>query len=109
MGTFEGKPVSPKGAYLSKGELLNNFCAETTLTKPEGKRVFEALASIGTHELQKRGKFVIPGMSRFIVKKKAARKARMGRNPFTGEDMMFKAKPASKIVRAYVVKQFKDI
>jgi hypothetical protein len=67
---FEGKPVAPKGAYLSKGELLNNFCYETTLTKKEGKAVFEALAQIGTTELQKRGKFVLPGMSRFVVKKR---------------------------------------
>ena len=42
------------------------------------------------------------------VSKKAATKARKGTNPFTGEEMMFKAKPARKIVRARPVKAAKD-
>jgi len=58
---FEGSAVQPKGAYLSKSELLNNFCAATTLTRSEGKACFAALTSIGQNELQKRGKFVLPG------------------------------------------------
>merc|ERR1712147_438094 len=103
---FEGSLVQPKGAYLSKGELLNNFCFETTLTRKEGRACFDALATIGQNELQKRGKFVLPGMSRFVVKKKAATKAREGINPFTQEKCIFKAKPARKIVKAYVVKAF---
>jgi nucleoid DNA-binding protein len=41
-----------------------------------------------------------------VVKK--PRKARKGTNPFTGEAMMFKAKPARKIVRARPVKAAKD-
>jgi DNA-binding protein HU-beta len=40
--------------------------------------------------------------------KKPATKARKGTNPFTGEDMIFKAKPASKAVRARPVKACKD-
>jgi hypothetical protein len=44
----------------------------------------------------------------FVVIKKPATKARKGTNPFTGEEMMFKAKPARKIVRARPVKAAKD-
>jgi hypothetical protein len=40
--------------------------------------------------------------------KKPATKARKGTNPFTGEPMIFKAKPASKSVRARPVKACKD-
>jgi nucleoid DNA-binding protein len=43
------------------------------------------------------------------VVKKPARKARTGVNPFTGEERMFKAKPASKIVKASALKGLKDM
>ena len=52
--------------------------------------------------------FLVPGFAKFVVVKKPATKARKGTNPFTGEEMMFKAKPARKIVRARPVKAAKD-
>jgi nucleoid DNA-binding protein len=52
--------------------------------------------------------FLVPGFAKFVVIKKPATKARKGTNPFTGEEMMFKAKPARKIVRARPVKAAKD-
>ncbi|HMI00513.1 MAG TPA: HU family DNA-binding protein, partial [Bradyrhizobium sp.] len=50
----------------------------------------------------------VPGFAKFVVIKKAATKARKGVNPFNGEPMTFKAKPARKIVRARPVKAAKD-
>ena len=50
----------------------------------------------------------IPGFAKFVVVKKPATKARKGTNPFNGEPIMFKAKPARKIVRARPVKAAKD-
>jgi nucleoid DNA-binding protein len=52
--------------------------------------------------------FLVPGFAKFVVIKKPATKARKGTNPFTGEPMTFKAKPARKIVRARPVKAAKD-
>ena len=49
----------------------------------------------------------MPGFAKFIVVKKPATKARKGINPFNGEEMMFKAKPACRIVRARPVKAAK--
>jgi len=72
------------------------------------KGVLETLTSIGYKELKKSGVFVVPGFAKFVVVKKPATKARKGTNPFTGEEMMFKAKPARKIVRARPVKAAKD-
>ena len=43
-----------------------------------------------------------------VVKKKAT-KARKGVNPFTGEEMMFKAKPATKVVKVAPLKGLKDM
>ena len=51
---------------------------------------------------------LVPGFAKFVVIKKPATKARKGTNPFNGEPMMFKAKPARKIVRARPVKAAKD-
>lgn len=101
--------VAPKGAYLNKSELLNNFCVETGLSKKESRICFDSLSKIGSGELAKGRKFVIPGMARFVVKKRPATKERQGINPFTREPCVFKAKPASKTVRAYVVKKFKEL
>ena len=44
-----------------------------------------------------------------VVKKKPARKARRGINPFTGEEQMFKAKPATKVVKIRPLKKLKEM
>jgi DNA-binding protein HU-beta len=68
------------------------------------KGVLETLAKIGYKELKKTGVFLVPGFAKFVVIKKPATKGRKGTNPFTGEQIVFKAKPARKIVRARPVK-----
>ena len=45
------------------------------------------------------GVFKVPGLMRITVKRKPATKAHMGINPFTKEQVMFKAKPARNVVR----------
>ncbi len=52
--------------------------------------------------------FKLPGLAKIAVRKKPATKARMGRNPATGEPMMFKAKPASKKVKITPLKNLKE-
>ena len=78
------------------------------LTKKDVKGVLETLAVVGYKELKKNGVFLVPGFAKFVVVKKPATKARKGTNPFNGEPMTFKAKPARKIVRARPVKAAKD-
>jgi nucleoid DNA-binding protein len=53
--------------------------------------------------------FTVPGLMKLKVVKKPARKARMGINPFTKEEVMFKAKPASKGVKVLALKGLKDM
>ena len=55
------------------------------------------------------GIFTVPGLMKLRVVKKPATKARKGINPFTGEEMMFKAKPASKTVKVAALKGLKDM
>jgi nucleoid DNA-binding protein len=78
------------------------------VNKKHVKAVLEALQAIGHKQLKKQGIFTLPGFAKFRVIKKPATKARKGRNPFTGEEMVFKAKPASKAVRVRPVKACKD-
>jgi DNA-binding protein HU-beta len=93
---------------LSKSELIQKISeSHSTLSKGDVKGVLEKLASIGYKELKKAGVFLVPGFAKFVVIKKPARKARKGVNPFSGEPMMFRAKPARKIVRARPVKAAK--
>ena len=59
-------------------------------------------------ELKQKKKVRIPGIGILAIKTKPARKARMGRNPATGEQMMFKAKPKSKVVKFRTAKILKE-
>jgi DNA-binding protein HU-beta len=94
---------------MTKSALIEKITEQhSELTKKDVKNVLEGLAAIGYKELKKNGVFLLPGFAKFVVIKKPATKARKGTNPFTGEPMMFKAKPARKIVRARPVKAAKD-
>src|SRR5882757_6416627 len=80
-------------SYMTKSQLVDKIAQLHELAKKDVKAMMEALAEVGYKELKKNGVFVLPGFAKFVVIKKAATKARKGKNPFTGEEMMFKAKP----------------
>jgi DNA-binding protein HU-beta len=94
----------------TKSELIQAIADQMSekLTRKDVKEVLEALANVGYKELKKSGEFVVPGFAKFVVIKKPATKAREGINPFTKEMMMFKAKPARKVLKARPVKAAKD-
>jgi DNA-binding protein HU-beta len=93
---------------MTKSQLIEQIATKNEVAKKDVKGVIETLAEIGYKELKKNGVFLVPGFAKFVVIKKPATKARQGTNPFTGEAMTFKAKPARKIVRARPVKAAKD-
>ena len=77
------------------------------MSRKDVKSVIGSLATLGYKELNRSGAFVLPGFAKFVVIKKPATKERSGINPFTKEPMIFKAKPARKVVRARPVKAVK--
>ena len=87
------------------------FADETGLTKREVATVFEAMAGLIKKDLGRRGpgQFTVPGLMKIRVKRKPATRARKGINPFTGEEMMFKAKPARNVVKVTPLKALKDM
>ena len=95
---------------LSKSALVQILSDKSAneLTRKDVKGVLEAMVAIGHAELKKNGVFVVPGLVRMVVVKKPATKERKGINPFTGQETVFKAKPARKVVKARPVKAAKD-
>ena len=95
----------------TKSEILNHIAAETDLSRKEVAAVLQSLEGMIAKELKPRGSglFNLPGLLKIKVIKKPARKARKGINPFTGEEMMFKAKPASKGVKVLPLKGLKTM
>ena len=105
MATNSKKPPT-------KSEIYGKIAEDTGLTRKDISAVFESLSAQIKTNLSGRGApetFSIPGLMKVRVVKKPARKARKGVNPFTGEEMMFKAKPASKAVRITALKGLKDM
>ena len=95
----------------TKTEILNSIAEQTELSKKDVSAVFEALSSDIGKALGKRGPgmFSIPGLCKITVQRKPATKARKGINPFTGEETMFKAKPARNVVKIRPLKNLKDM
>ena len=96
----------------SKSEIYSKIAEDTGLTKKDVAAVFDSLSGQIKKNLGGRGApgmFTLPGLLKMRVVKKPARKARKGINPFTGEEMMFKAKPASKAVKVAALNGLKDM
>lgn len=96
----------------TKSEIYSKIAEDTGLTKKDVAAVFDSLSGQIKKNLGGRGSagvFTVPGLMKLKVVKKPARKARMGINPFTKEEVMFKAKPASKSVKVLALKGLKDM
>jgi len=89
-------------AKMTKGQLLNAMAEATGMSKKEVTNFFEQLTEMAYKEVKSNGEFVIPGVGKLV---KVDRKARMGRNPATGEEIKI---PAKTVVKFRVAKAAKD-
>jgi nucleoid DNA-binding protein len=97
------------GKRLTKSEFVTAITKKSGLEKKQVTAALDALNAIVVRELSKSsGEVVIPGLLKLVSVKKPAVPAREGVNPFTGQPAVFKAKPASKVVKARPVKALKD-
>ena len=101
--TAKKKPFKPAPASKrrSRGDVIKQIAAATDLKTGKVREVFEALTSLIAADLSKKGagEFNFNGLMKLKTVNKPATSARKGRNPFTGEEIMIKAKPASRKVR----------
>lgn len=99
--------MAKKGGAPTKSEILAQISKDAELSRKQVSEVFDSLNGIIKKSLRANGVFTLPGLLKLKVVKKPASKAREGVNPFTGEKMTFKAKPASKKIRALPLKNLK--
>jgi DNA-binding protein HU-beta len=93
---------------LTQGQLAGAVAEKAGLTKTEAKRALEALEEVVTEELAEAEKVRIGGLVQLTVRVKPATKARIGRNPATGEEITIGPKPAAVDVRARPLKLAKE-
>jgi nucleoid DNA-binding protein len=99
------------GKPMTKSETYQALASATELSRKQVAAVFDELANLIKQELGKKGPgiFTIPGLLKLKRVHKPATKARKGINRFTGQEQMFKAKPASVSVRPRPLKSLKDM
>jgi DNA-binding protein HU-beta len=86
---------------MTKSQLVRHLAGELEISNKSAAAFLETLANTAIKETKKNGVFVLPGLGRL---KKVQRKARMGRNPQTGEPIQIKAKTTAKFYLAKAVK-----
>ena len=87
-------------AGISKSETLNRLSEKTQLTMKQVGLVLEELAALAYKEA--RNGFTFPGVGKLVI---VDRKARLGRNPATGETIQI---PAKRVLKFRIAKQAKD-
>lgn len=88
------------GKMMTKSQIAGHFADKFEITKKQSVEILEELANLAAK--QARNGFVFPGVGKLVVVK---RKARMGRNPQTGEAIKI---PARKRLKFVVAKAAKD-
>ncbi|MGO9515498.1 MAG: HU family DNA-binding protein [Candidatus Korobacteraceae bacterium] len=87
---------------MTKTQLVRHMAEKHELSNKQAAAFLDSLAELAVKETKKSGLFVLPGLGRLV---KSNRKARMGRNPQTGEAIKI---PAKTVVKFRVAKAAKD-
>lgn len=113
MATRKKKKTSAKAAAKppTKAQLMSKIADDTGLTRKDVEAVFESLQGEIKRNVGRRGPgvFNVPGLMKIKTVKKPATKSRKGINPFTGEEITIKAKPARKAVKVQPLKGLKEM
>jgi nucleoid DNA-binding protein len=105
------KKSAPVKDKFNKTQILDEIASSTALSRKQVSSVLDALADVIESHINKRavGEFVLPGLMKITTVRKPAVKARKGISPFTKEEVMFKAKPASTVIKVRALKKLKDM
>ena len=87
---------------MTKSQIVGYFAKKFELSKKMAAALIEEVAALAVAETKKSGAFVLPGIGKLV---KVNRKARMGRNPATGEAIKI---PAKTVVKMRVAKACKE-
>ena len=105
------QPKTTITTAYNKSKIMSTIAESAGIGRKQVAAVFEELSTLASRHLRKggAGEFVIPGLVKCRVINKPATKARKGVNPFTGEEMVFKAKPARSVVKVRALKKLKEM
>ena len=105
----EAKKMKPVKTKLSKSQMFEALAEDSGVTKSEVKKVWGSLERLIEASICERGygQLTLPGLMKVTTVRRPAIKARRGINPFTKEEIWFKAKPASTGVRIRALKKMK--
>jgi nucleoid DNA-binding protein len=100
-----------KGNPRTKGAFYTTIAEHTQLTRKQVASVFDTMGRIIAADLSKGCSEVlnIAGLMKVTVVRKPATKARKGINPFTKQEVMFKAKPARNVIKIRALKTLKGM
>ncbi len=87
---------------MTQTQLVKSLAEHSEVNNKVARGMLDHLASMAISEVKKNGMFVLPGIGRLV---RVDRKARLGRNPATGESIKI---PAKKVVKFRVAKAAKD-
>ena len=87
---------------MTQTQLVRRLAESCEVSNKVARTLLDTLGSEAIKEVKKTGVFVVPGLGRLV---RVDRKARMGRNPATGEAIKI---PAKKVVKFRVAKACKD-
>lgn len=107
----KAKAAASSAKPMTKSQIVHYLSEQNDLTLSEAADVLTSLEKLIKRELGRRGPgiFNLAGLLKLRVVTKAATKARKGVNPFTGEPITIKAKPARKTVRVSALKKLKEM
>ena len=87
---------------MTKSQIVSHFAGKFEISKKTAAAIIEEVAALAVSETKKTGSFTLPGIGKLVLVK---RKARMGRNPATGEAIKI---PAKTVVKMRVAKAAKE-
>ena len=95
---------------LNKSQLIAHLVAQTGVEAKSVKAVLACLEDTAVGSVNKKGagEFSLPGLLKVTVQKVPAKAKRFGKDPFTGQERWFPAKPASVKVKVRPLKKLKD-
>jgi len=102
--------AKPIKSALNKSALVAHIVDSTGVESKSVKAVIAALEEATLASVSKKGvgEFTLPGLMKVVAQKVPAKPKRFGKNPFTGQDQWFAAKPATVKVKVRALKKLKD-
>ena len=94
---------------LTRAQQVTYISEQTSLSKRDVNAVLDCFEPMIASHLRGPGQINLAGLMKVVAIRKPATKARKGINPFTGEETIFKAKPARNVVKVRALKRVKDL